>query len=433
MFLLPTWRHVAAANLIRDTEIENTIRDFSTPLFEAAGLRSSDIDLFIISDPALNAFVAGGMNLFIHTGLLMRVKDANQLIGVLAHETGHISGGHLVRFSKQIETGNTAAMLATVLGVVTAIASGNAGAGMAIAQSGQGLAVGSLLNYSRAQESAADQAGLELLDRTGQSALGMRSFFGAIEDQELLASSRQDAYVRTHPITRNRMRHVDGHLKKSRYTRTPPPPEHAEKFKRLQAKLFAFTKPMRQTFARYKKSDSAIAARYARAIAYYRLADLKQGLPLMDGLIKAEPKNPYFYEMKGQMLFENGRMRDSIVPYAKAIQINPDAPLIRIGLARAQLESNDPALIKKAISNLLLTTQANPNSAFAWNQLAVAYGRNGQLGFAALSLAEAALIRGHPKDARYQIWRAEKKLVKGSAGWIRAQDIKRTLRTMGAN
>ena len=197
MFLLPTWRHVAAANLIRDTEIENTIRDFSTPLFEAAGLRSSDIDLFIISDPALNAFVAGGMNLFIHTGLLMRVKDANQLIGVLAHETGHISGGHLVRFSKQIETGNTAAMLATVLGVVTAIASGNAGAGMAIAQSGQGLAVGSLLNYSRAQESAADQAGLELLDRTGQSALGMRSFFGAIEDQELLASSRQDAYVRT--------------------------------------------------------------------------------------------------------------------------------------------------------------------------------------------------------------------------------------------
>ncbi|MQA65825.1 MAG: M48 family metalloprotease [Alphaproteobacteria bacterium] len=419
------WNKAQAASLIRDAEVENTIRAYATPLFEAAGLRPQDIDIFVIGDPTLNAFVAGGQNLFVNTGFLIKTRDASEVIGVIAHETGHIAGGHLARFSSRINTSSNVALVTTLLGLLTAIASGSGEAGVAVSQAGQGLALGNLLAYSRTQESSADQAGLGLLDRTGQSAKGLASFLRTIENQEFLSPNNQDPYVRTHPVTRERVRQVEQHLKKSQYSGTKPSPQLEEMHRRMVAKLVAFTDYPETVFNRYPESDRSVAARYARAIAYYRIPDLGKALPLVDGLIRDEPKNPYFHELKGQILFENGRIAESLAPNREAVRLLPDSALLRLGLARSQIERNDPALNKEAVENLLFTTQAEPYYAFGWDQLAIAYGRDGQLGMSALAQAEGALVRGRKKDALSHAARAEKRLDKGSAAWLRLQDIKR--------
>lgn len=425
LFLGAGSREAAAANLIRDAEIEGTIRAYATPLFEAAGLPAKDVRIYIINDSTLNAFVAGGMNLFMNTGLLLEAKSAGAVIGVIAHETGHIAGGHLARFSNQIDTASNSALVATILGALTAIATGRGDAGAAVAQAGQGLAMGSILQYSRTQESAADQAALRFLDRSGQSAEGLADFLRTIENQEYLTSTSQDAYVRTHPITRERVQAVEQHLKQSPNANKGIPPEFQKMHRRMTAKLMAFLNHQQTTLRAYPESDNSIPARYARAIAYYRVSDLDKAVPLIDGLIEEEPDNPYFHELKGQMLFENGRIADALEPYVKSVELAPDEPLLRVSLAHAQIESGNAGLNKQAIQNLLYATNAEPFNAFAWRQLAVAYGRDGQTGMSALAQAEAAAIAGNLKDATFHIGRAERQIEKSSAAWVRLQDLKR--------
>lgn len=428
LFLGVGSREAAAANLIRDAEIENTIRAYATPLFEAAGLPPQDIRIYIINDPTLNAFVAGGMNLFINTGLLMKTKNAGELIGVIAHETGHIADGHLARFANQSNTASNEAIIATVLGAITALATGRGDAGAAVAQVGQGYALGSLMSFSRSVESAADTAGLKFLDRSHQSAKGFASFMETLESQEFLTARNQSPYVRTHPVTQDRVRHIEDHLKESPYTNAPPNPKFEKMHRRMVAKLTAFLDQPQTTFRKYPPSDESVPARYARAIAYYRMSNLEKALPLINGLIDKEPQNPYFRELKGQMLFENGRVAESLAPYQKSVDLAPDEPLLRVGLAHAQIESGNAALNKKAIKNLLIATNAEPYNNFAWSELAVAYGRDGQIGMSALSQAEASTIAGNLDDASFHIGRAERKLPKSSTAWVRLQDLKREVK-----
>ena len=426
MIVMPlTGRDAAGAKLIRDTEVENTIRIYATPLFEAAGLRSADIRIFLIADDSLNAFVAGGLNLFLHTGLLLKVKNVGELNGVIAHETGHMAGGHLTRISGRLKAGSTAALVSLVLGVLTAAATGSGEAGAAIIAGGQGLAVGSILAFSRTQESAADQAAMKLLDLTGQSARGMRDFFKTIEDQELLPASRQDIYVQTHPITRYRVQDVESHLTRSPYTDARPNPKFDALFRRMRAKLRAFLYPPARTLNTYSATDRSIISRYARAIAYYRNNDLDRALPIIDGLIREEPDNAYFFELKGQALLEAGRIEEALPPYRQAFKFDPDSALIRVDLARTLLALNDRSLVKEAIGHLLFATRESPEGSQGWHQLGIAYGRDGQFGMSAVALAEMSLVRGRLKDAFYQVGRAERKLARGSSGWLRAQDIKR--------
>src|SRR3546814_438499 len=260
-------------SLIRDAEIEATIRDFATPLFHAAGLDPQSVDIFIVKDDSLNAFVAGGQNLFLHTGLLLRTRDPLELIGVIAHETGHISGGHLARTSDAISSASKLALVTTILGVAAAVASGNAGAGAAVALGGSNVAQRSFLEYSRAQESAADQAALTFLDQTGQSARGIAEFLRTLSGQELLSASRRDPYLNTHPITQDRVAAVEAHLAQSEYRDKPATEEQTLRHERMVAKLYAFLKPSAQTFRKYPESDTSLPARYARAIAYYERSE----------------------------------------------------------------------------------------------------------------------------------------------------------------
>lgn len=392
-----------------------------TPIWKAAGLEPSALHVYLIEDKQLNSFVAGGQNEFINTGLIMRAETPNQLLGVLAHETGHIAGGHLTRAQEAMRNASIEGIVAMVLGAAAAIAGRNGAALLGA----EGVAQRALMQYSLTQEASADQAALTFLDRTGQSSRGLLQFFQVLQGEELLSGARQDPYLRTHPLTAQRIEYVRNHVDHSRFSDVPDPPSNVEMLKRIKAKLGAFITPPSSTLAAYPESDQSLLARYARAIAYYRIPKLDKALPIIDALIRDYPKDPYFRELKGQMLFENGRIADAVQPYEEAVRLAPGAPLLRISLSQVYVESNDPKVNKRAIAYLNDALRTEDKETTGWHLLATAYGRDNQFGMAALALAEEGLSAGKKKDATQQASRAKALLPKNSAAYNRAEAIQR--------
>ncbi|MDA0306322.1 MAG: M48 family metalloprotease [Proteobacteria bacterium] len=409
-------------SLIRDAEIENAIRIFAAPIFRAAKLNASSIKIHLVNDSALNAFVTGGQRVFINTGLITAAKSPGQIIGVIAHETGHIAGGHLVRIRNQINKSSTAAIVATVLGAV-AIGAGRGDIGAAVIAAGQGIATRDFLKYTRTQEAAADQAGLKYLDQAGISSQGFLDFMKLLGEQELLVPGQQDPYVRTHPLNRNRVSNIDNHVAHSPHTGKRLPAKYDALFKRARAKLVGFYNSIGMTRRFYKESDNSLESRYARAIAQYRKPNLAKATELIDGLLAEHPNDPYFWELKGQMNFENGDAKKALPAYQKAVDLLPLNGLIRRDLARVQLAMNDPALLDAAILNLRHAISRERDSPFNWRQLAIAYGRKGDKGHSSLALAEAALLNHKASEARYHAGLVERLFPRGSREWIQAQDI----------
>lgn len=411
-----------SVSLIRDAEIENTIRAYGGPLFAMAGLEPSAVRVYIVNDQRLNAFVAGGQNIFINTGLLLAAESPNQLIGVIAHEAGHITGGHLASTQEALRDASVQSILSFVLGAAVTLA-GQGQAGQAIVAGGQQVAERSFLKYSRVQESSADQAALTFLDRTGQSARGLMEFFEKLGDQEALLTANQDPYVRTHPLNRERIETVRAHVADSRFSNATDSPEMLMAHARMRAKLYAFLKNPVETFRHYPKTDHSVPARYAQAIAYHRQREFDTALQVVDGLLAEQPNDPYFHELRGQILLESGRPDDAVAPYAEAVAIMPKEPLLRFALGQAQVNAQSDAFLDGAIENLNQAVQMAPREPAGWRWLATAYGRKGDVGMAAVATAERYLLIGDYREALGQAKRAEQLLPAGSPAHLRAQDL----------
>ena len=411
-------------SLIRDTEIENTIRSYAAPILRVAGLEDEAFNVHIVRSNELNAFVARGQRLFVTTGLMRRSGDANELIGVIAHEIGHIAGGHLARTQAALDQAGKTAFITQIIGLAAGILAGSPGAAAALATGGTSVAQRTFLNYSRGQEQAADQAGVNYLDQAGFSSRGMLDFLSILSNQELLHSSRQDPYVLTHPLTRSRIAFVRQHVERSRFSNQPTPPKFAEMHRRLVAKLDGYIEPPAKTLVDYKETDQSIPARYARAIAYFRRGDLNGATPLMDGLIKEEPLNPYFHELRGQMMFENGRMEAALQSYRESIRLLPKAPLLRTALAHVEIEMNRPELLDEALVHTQAALRLDRFISLAWRLKGVAHGRKGEQGLSAAALAEYNFLIGEKAQAKALAIRAMKLLKEGEPAWLRAQDIK---------
>lgn len=411
-----------ALSFIRDTEVENTIKGYATPLFVAAGLDPAAIRIYLVNDKQINAFVAGGQNLFINTGLLMQSEDAGQVIGVIAHETGHIAGGHLTRVHDALARNTAENILAMVLGTAAAVV-GAPEVGAAVMSGGQNIAMRNYLQYTRTQEGSADAAAMRFLDATHQSARGLLSFFELLSGQEMLVTSRQDPYLRTHPLTEDRIRALQAFVNRSPYSDVPVKPEFQEQHVRMLAKLHAFLDDPAVVRRRYPEEDQSLQARYARTILYHRAAQLDKALTEIDSLIEEYPADPYFHELKGQILFESGKPQPALPEYRKAVELLPDAPLLRVDLARVELALNDPSLLPDAADNLRTSLHKEPNRPFVWRQLAIALGRNGQMGESSLALAEEAMLLDKPSEARFHAGKAIRELQTGSPSWLQAQDI----------
>lgn len=408
--------------LIRDAEAEALLLIFASPLFRAAGLNASQLRVQLVKDGALNAFVTSGNRMYVHTGLLQRAGSAAEVIGVLAHETGHLRNGDPTKLPEQMREAMLKSIAAMLIGAGAGVAARDSGAGMAAALGGQSMAMRQFLSFTRAQESGADQTGLKLLDQNGWSARGLLDMFAKLREQETLTVDRQDAYLQSHPLTGDRVAFVQQHAARSPYTNRPLPVSFEPAFALVRAKLDGFLDTSAQVQRKYPDSDTSAAARYARAIALYRSGRTDDSVAVLDGLIRAAPGNPWFQELKGQVLFEAGRAREALVAYREAARLAPEQPLLRVAVARAMVEGGDPALARPAIAELQRALDRDREDTDSWRLLSRAWGRLNEIGQANLALAEEAMINEDITMARRFAREAEKHLPAGPAK-LRAQDI----------
>jgi len=402
-----------AESVLRDTETENFLADQTAPIFHAAGIAPASVHFVLIDENVINAFVAGGQNIFIYSGLILRTENLEELLGVIAHETGHIAGGHLIKMGDYIENASKESILLTLMTLAAAAVSGNASVGEAGTMLTQQTLLSKVLAHSRANEDSADEAGVRFLHKAGLPAIGLQTFMAKLLDEELLPESRQDEYVRTHPLTRDRFESLKGRVEGEK---EPPLPQSAEdEYQRIKAKLRGYILPR---LVIQEPMGTDIANRYSHAVAYYRMGDMPSALKILDGLQAAEPTNPYFNELRGQLLFEHGKLPEAAAEYQKAAAALPDAPLILQSYGQVLLANNQ---ITQAIPVLLRAQQNEGDSPQTHRLLATAYGRSGHEDMAQLELAEESMLNLDYKSAQRHAKIA--KLPPGTPGAQRAQDI----------
>jgi predicted Zn-dependent protease len=418
----------AGIPMIRDAEIEQLMRDYTQPILRVAGLRQQDVRVVIINDKSFNAFVMDAHRIFVNSGALMEATTPNQLIGVFAHETGHIVGGHLSKMRQELAHAQTAAIIAMLLGLGAVVAGARSGnlstgdAGMAVISAPQSYLQHTLLSYQRAQEEQADRAGVRFLTMTGQSAKGMYDTFKRFADQGMFSARYIDPYAQNHPMPQERMAAL-AELVKTPYWGKKDPPELQFRHDMMRAKLYGFTQRPDSVLRHYPMSDTGMPARYARAITAFRFNDLRTALAQIDGLIESMPTYPYFHELKGQALLEGGHPAEAIAPLRRAVELAPSPALIQIMLAQAMIATNNAKMAAEAIPLLRAAIVKEPESTDAYEHLAMAFGRKGDLADADLASAQAAFARGDNRTARELAGRAKTRFPVGSPGWIRADDI----------
>lgn len=412
----------SAQSLLRDTEIEETLREFTDPILRAGGLTPSSVDIYLVNDPSLNAFVTRGQNIFLHSGLILEADNPNQLKGVIAHETGHITGGHIVRSDYGNRSAYGSMLIAAGVGLA-AILAGETGAGALVLGGSQQFGALEALSYSRVNESAADQYAFEYMDRTGQSSQGLIEFFENFRAQEVLSQARRYPYFRGHPLSSDRIDALRERVRDSEHTDTTDTEVELHKHAMMQAKLRGFLNGPAEVYSRFPLSDQSKPARYARAVANFKQADLRNAIKEIDSLIEDEPENPYFHELKAQILYESGKGVEAIAPSRRALELKPNSPLLQIALAQATLATRDPGDYSKAEDLIKLALQTESTNSYGWYLLADVYERQGKTALAKYATAERFYAVGDIQSARDFAQRAQEELVRSSPQWRRASDI----------
>ena len=412
----------SAQGLIRDAEIEQILRDYCDPLFEGAGLKPADVNIYIVQSDEIQASVAGGQNVFIYTGLIMASRTPEELKGVVAHETGHIALGHSITRQGAFEAGSQTSLITMGLGAL-ALFVGAPDAAMALFGSASQFGMLTIFKFMRAEESAADLFAMNLLEKTGQSGQGFATFMEGFRYQELMTENRRDPYFRSHPIWSDRIGAVTKRAEAISAKATPQSQKTIDQLAMMKAKLVGFIGPPNRVASRYPASDQSMPAKYARAIAAYKAVDIKAALTLTQELIDADPANPYLEELKGQILFESGRAAESVEPHRRSVELAPQHALLKVNLARSLVGTKSEENINEAEGLLIDALALEPDNAFAWNQLAVVYAKQGRIGDADLATAEEAYQVGNMSRAHVFAARARDKLKLDTPNGQRADDI----------
>lgn len=414
-----------ARSFIRDAEIERTLSLMADPVLLAAGLPPDSVRLFIINDPALNAFVAGGRNIFLHTGLLEQMPDPATVIGVIAHEAGHITGGHLARRAIAAQSLSGPALLATVLGAAAAAAAGAPDVGAAVIAGGSSAAQRAFLAYSRSEEASADQAAVTYMTRAGVNPEGLLNILRIFKGQEVFNTGRVDPYARSHPLSSERISLLENRIAQSPTRGAPVDPEIAYWHARMRAKLDGFLNRPEQVLSRLGRDpaqDDEFDA-YRRAIANHRLARTQDALEGVASLKALRPNDPFYWALEGQFLFESAQPGPAVASYRRAVALAPDEPLLAGGLGRALLATNAPEAEAEALALLQRVARDDPGEASILRDLALAYARDGDDAMAALTSAKRVALTGDVVAAARLAQRAMGMLPEGSPAWIQADEI----------
>jgi len=418
----PAFAQQQGVSIIRDTEIEEILHADGDPIFVAAGLDPKNVQIHIVADTELNAFSTAGQQLFLNTGLIMETKTPNQLIGVMAHETGHIAGGHMARSGEMGRQAIAPMLLSVGLGILAAVA-GAPDAALGLVFSSTYFAEISVLSYSREQESRADQAAVTYLEKAGMSGQGLVDFFNNFRYEEVFSDDKKFPYFRDHPLSDERIETLASRVAQQPHVKATDSPEAVASHALMKAKLEGFLYGPGQTLNDYPESDISFPARYARAIAYYKETETATALKAIDALIAERPTDPYLWELRGQVLFEAGRPKEAEPAHRKSVELKPAAPLLLVNLGQTLLAENDPTRVDEAITDVRRSLQLEPDDALAWRLLSEAYDSKGQDGMARLAAAEQNFYLGQSRDARIFAMRARDLLKKDSPEWRRATDI----------
>ena len=411
----------SAQSFIRDTEIEGIIREWSDPVFVSMGLEPSEIEILLINDSELNAFATRGRILGLNTGLILQTKTPNQLLGVIAHEAGHIKNRHTLRDGAQ-QAGMQPMLMTMALGAL-AIAAGAPDAGAVLMANSQYFGTLSALRYMQSQEGEADLTGLRALDRAGESGRGLVEFFENFRSQEVFSDARRYPYFRSHPLSSQRIEALRRPVEQAENYAHVDSPERLAQHALVIAKIRAFMNPPNDTLWAYPASDTSLPARYARAIAWYRDGQTEKALDAVDVLLGEQPENPFFWELKGQILFEEGRADEAVVAHRRSVEIKADAPLLRINLAHALIETNKAENLDEAVAQLKRASALEPDNSLAWRLLGQAYASQGKEGEARLASAEYYFAIGRQNEATQFALRARDMLDPNTIEWRRAMDI----------
>jgi predicted Zn-dependent protease len=416
--------------ILRDTEAEQLLREYTRPILRAAGLEKQNIQIVIINDSAFNAFVADGRRIFVNYGAIMQSETPNQIIGVLAHETGHLAGGHLAKMREQLAQAQTQMIIAMLLGAGAMVAGARGGGNSGLANAGAAAVAGpqemirrTLISYVRQQEENADRAGVRFLTATSQSPKGMYETFKRFTNESLFAARGADPYLQSHPMPAERVAALEGLARSSPYWDKKDDPALQLRHDMMRAKISAFMERQDTVYRRYPLSNDSLPARYAHAISTYLHGDLRTALGMIDALIQVQPNNAYFYELRGQALLEGGKPAEAIAPLRKAVQLSNNAPLIEMLLGQALVATNNKAYTEDAIAILRAAVARETEAPLGYTQLAMAYGRKGDYAEADLASAQAAFLRGDNKTARELASRAKTRFAVGTPGWVKADDI----------
>ncbi len=411
----------SALTLIRDAEIEHTLQRTAWPLFRAAGLNPASVSIYIVEDRDPNAFVAGGQNIFVHTGLLTELDTIDQVRAVIAHELGHITGGHQTRRDQMLQGARGIAAIG-MLGAAAAAVGGAPGAGVAIAAGAGAAASRNALGHSRAEEASADQAGLRYLAASGSDPHAMIDVLDHFRGQDAMLSLYVDPYAQNHPMWSDRIAMLEDRVARMPHGDGPSADDtywHA----RMVAKLDAFIDSPAQTLRRYPDGNGSEAARLARTVAWHRRPDPARAVAGVDGLLADRPDDPYYHELKGQILLESGHAAAAAEAYRRAVELAPKEPLILGGLGRALLNMNDDSVTQEARDALARSAELDDANGPVLRDLALAEARLGNDGAAALATAERFTLEGRFRDANRNATRAAALLREGSPGWRQAQDM----------
>jgi predicted Zn-dependent protease len=413
------------ASILRDAETEKLLQDLVDPLVAAAGMPKGSVDVVVVNDPTLNAFVAGGQRIYINSGLINAADNANQVQGVLAHELGHIVGGHSISIGQEYGRATKISILSLLLGVAAAVA-GAGDAAMAAMSLGQQVAYRSLLTYTRGQEATADAAGASFLSKAGISGRGSLEFFGKIQNLEFRYGYPHDdeaAYASTHPMSGDRIATLREDYQKDPAWDKKTDPRLEQRFQRVKAKLYGYLAKPADTLRHYPEYLTDEPATYARVYAYHKDARVADAVREADALLAMEPNDPYFLEIKGQVLLESGKPVEALAPLRRATELTGNDPLIASTFGHALVATEDKAHLAEAETVLRAAVARDRENPFAWYELGMVYGARGDIPRAQLASAEQQIMSGSPAEALRSANAAEASLPKGSADWIRAQDI----------
>ncbi len=418
-----TVQPVAAQSILRDAETEALFSDMVSPLVAVSELDAKDVEVILINSSQINAFVAGGQRMFFYSGTIEAADSAVEIQGIMAHELGHITGGHIIRFDEGIKTATGITILSLILGAA-AIAAGAGDAGAGILAAGQQAATGKFLAFSRVQERAADSAGARYLSAAGITGRGSIDFFKKLQNYEFrLGIPQEDSYGRTHPLSGERVTLLRDVYQADPAWDTPPDPEIEERFQRVKAKLLGFTNEPTTTLRKFPESDQSIPARYARAYAWHKSAYPDRALLEVNNLLKDAPNDPYFLELHGQILLESGRPKEAIASLRKAVRLTNNQPLIASLFGHALIATEDETHFEEAERVLKAAVVKDNRNPFAWYQLGVVYSQQGDTARAQLATAESALLQRNYGSAIRSSQIAMAGIKENTPEWIRAQDI----------